>query len=486
LIDQTLERPLPQNIEAERAILGAILLNNNALQAAIAKIRSEDFFVSQHRQIFERMIYLASEAKPIDVVTLMDSLQNSGELQSVGGVDYLSGLADGLPEVTNVEFYCDIVKNKSALRTLAYSAEAIKQEALSDESAVAVKDRATAIFSQVDAGTSSWSGMFHSVDEFENAAPLTFAIKNILQNNGATMVGGLSGHGKTLILLSLTNALLRGKGTMLWDYFEVLETAECVIYLVPECAIETFKHRIELFRMMPFVRSERLLVRTLSKGPTPCLSDPRILSAAKGAHVILDTAVRFGGDGDEKSASDNQRGLATDIFSLLGAGARTVTGAHHSPKPFAKETVMTLENVLRGSGDIGAMLSTAWGIKQVNPEQNIIHIENVKPRDFLPPRPFQLVGRPFISDEGDFRMYKRPNECGSLQDEITPARDKGGAPTQAREARAANLALLREWLEQTPDATAPELAKRFRQVGIEVSEITVRKYRTEISRKDRR
>jgi hypothetical protein len=75
--------------------------------------------------------------------------------------------------------------------------------------------------------------------------------------------------------------------------------------------------------------NERLLVRTLSKGPTPSLSDPRILFAAKGAHVFLDTATRFG-EGDENSAGDNQRGLANDIFALLGSGAWSVIAAHHS------------------------------------------------------------------------------------------------------------------------------------------------------------
>ena len=151
-------------------------------------------------------------------------------------------------------------------------------------------------------------------------------------------------------------------------------------------------------------------------GPTPCLSDPRILYAAKGAHVFLDTAVRFSTEGEENSATDNQRGLASDIFALLGAGASSVIGAHHSPKPFARENVMRLENVLRGSGDIGAMVATAWGIKQLDPNQNIVHVENIKPRDFQPPGPFQLIGRPYINDEGDFRIHKNPAECGSLMD----------------------------------------------------------------------
>ena len=79
-------------------------------------MRSEDFFLPQHRQIFERMIQLAEKQQAIDVVTLMEDLARRGELDSAGGVPYLSQLADGLPRVTNVEHYARIVKEKSVLR----------------------------------------------------------------------------------------------------------------------------------------------------------------------------------------------------------------------------------------------------------------------------------------------------------------------------------------------------------------------------------
>ena len=224
-----------------------------------------------------------------------------------------------------------------------------------------------------------------------------------------------------------------------------------VVYLIPECSLAPFKHRLKLFRIYDALapNDDRLLVRTLSKGPTPCLSDPRILFAAKGAHIILDTAVRFA-EGDENSATEMARGLANDIFALLGSGARSVIAAHHSPKPFARENTMRLENVLRGSGDVGAMLTTAWGVKQIDSASNILHIENIKPRDFQPCGPFQIIGRPFIDETGDFRILKRPGGCGSLSDEQEPERDRGGAPIQAREARAANIELLREWLREEP------------------------------------
>src|ERR1700732_3291066 len=123
--DVSIERPLPNNLEAERCILGAVLLDNHALNAAVQTLRSEDFFLSQHRHIFEQMIQLGEKRQAIDTVTLMEDLSRSGKLESAGGIAYLSQLADGMPRVTNVEHYARIVKEKAVLRGLIYSAAAI-------------------------------------------------------------------------------------------------------------------------------------------------------------------------------------------------------------------------------------------------------------------------------------------------------------------------------------------------------------------------
>ncbi|MGA2845433.1 MAG: replicative DNA helicase [Candidatus Acidiferrales bacterium] len=148
--DSTIERPLPNNLEAERSILGAILLDNHALNAAVEKIRSEDFFLSQHRQIFERMIQLGEKQQAIDVVTLMEDLSRRGELEAAGGIAYLSQLADGLPRVTNVEHYARIVKEKAVLRSLIFSASAIQEQALAaGDDADVILDRAESVIFQL-------------------------------------------------------------------------------------------------------------------------------------------------------------------------------------------------------------------------------------------------------------------------------------------------------------------------------------------------
>ncbi len=139
----TLERPLPHNLEAERSILGAVLLDNHALNAAVETLRSEDFFLSQNRLIFERMIQLGEKQQPIDTVTLVEELVRKGQLEAAGGISYVSQLMDGLPRVTNVEHYARIVKEKAILRSLIHSAAAIQEQALAaGDDADMILDRA--------------------------------------------------------------------------------------------------------------------------------------------------------------------------------------------------------------------------------------------------------------------------------------------------------------------------------------------------------
>jgi len=142
----SLERPLPHNLDAERSVLGAILLENHALNAAIEKLKSEDFFLDQHRRIFERMIELGEAQHAIDLVTLTEELHRRGELDASGGAAYLAQLVDGVPRIVNVDHYARIVKEKAVLRNLIHAAHAIQQQALdADDEADAILDRAESL-----------------------------------------------------------------------------------------------------------------------------------------------------------------------------------------------------------------------------------------------------------------------------------------------------------------------------------------------------
>jgi replicative DNA helicase len=116
------DRTLPHNLEAEKCVLGAILIDNPSFNQAAEVIGTDDFFRDAHRRIFEKMIGLSERSQPIDPVTLKDELTRSGELDEVGGPAYVASLTDGVPRSANVEFYAKIVKEKSTLRKLIQSA----------------------------------------------------------------------------------------------------------------------------------------------------------------------------------------------------------------------------------------------------------------------------------------------------------------------------------------------------------------------------
>ena len=323
-----------------------------------------------------------------------------------------------------------------------------------------------------------WRELFDTFEEFETAPPISFSIKGFLQKEAITAVAGLSGAGKTWIALSLARAVLFGPGK-LWDWFEVPERAEQVVYLIPESSRGPFKARLKTMGLYDEIAMDRLLVRTLSKGSAPNLDDPRILRSCEKATVILDTGIRFMTATDESNSSEIAEGLSNDMLGLLRAGASSVVPLFHSPKSFAKESVMTLENMIRGSSEIGAVLATAWGIKQLDEATNTIHVENLKARDFEHCGPFQLAGRPYLDQTEDFRMLKTPDECGHLSDE-QPELNKRNA--DLHDSRSANIALMREWLKKEPSLTSQELSQRFGNAGIKVGDSTVRKYRKELAK----
>ncbi|MEO5894299.1 MAG: replicative DNA helicase [Vicinamibacterales bacterium] len=127
------QRTLPHNLEAEKSVLGAVLIDNERFNHAAELIDAKDFFRDAHRRIFEKMIALSERGNAIDFVTLKEELSRSSELDEVGGPAYIASLADGVPRSANVEYYARIVKEKSTLRALIHSANKILVEAYEAE-----------------------------------------------------------------------------------------------------------------------------------------------------------------------------------------------------------------------------------------------------------------------------------------------------------------------------------------------------------------
>jgi replicative DNA helicase len=128
--DYSLDRGLPVSIEAERSILGAIVLDNSLYDQAAEHLSPDDFSLDAHRRIYSRMRDLQETGRPVDMITLVEELDRRKEVEAIGGVAYLSSLIDGVPERPSIEHYVRIVRNKALLRGLINVAQNAIAEAI--------------------------------------------------------------------------------------------------------------------------------------------------------------------------------------------------------------------------------------------------------------------------------------------------------------------------------------------------------------------
>ena len=217
------ERTLPHNLEAERSVLGAILLHNDAFNLAAEVIDSHDFFRDAHRRIFDKMVKLAERGDAIDLVTLKEELGRSGDLEEVGGPAYITALVDGVPRSTNIEHYARIIKEKATLRSLIFSANKILATAYeAEDDADTILDQAEhAIFAIADdnvrdgfvslrdlaRGSLDTIEKLHARKELVTGVPSGFtdldAMTSGFQSSDLIIIAGRPSMGKTSLVLNV-------------------------------------------------------------------------------------------------------------------------------------------------------------------------------------------------------------------------------------------------------------------------------------------
>jgi hypothetical protein len=206
---------------------------------------------------------------------------------------------------------------------------------------------------------SNWRSQFRNLTQMEQG-PITMVIEGVLQE-GTCFLGATAGHGKTLVALAIAKAITLGQPLFgIPEY--ITKVPRNVIYLIPESGDKAFRTRGEAFQLPP---DDRFIARTISSGASLALSDPYLMEAVRQQHpvIILDTASRFIHGNDENSAAEN-RLLVNDILALRAAGAVLVIILHHAKKSTTENReTMTLENMLRGTSDFGAMCDQAYGIR---------------------------------------------------------------------------------------------------------------------------
>jgi len=233
--DLSLDAGLPANIDAEKTILGAILLDNAAHSEAAERLEADDFSLDSHRRIFLRMTELMNEQRAVDIVTLANELSRYKEIESVGGVAYLASLTEGLPIRPVIEDYIRIVKDKSLLRRLMLiCSAAIARAADQSETALEVLGAAeTALLEVGEKGIVSGlqpldeivSGSFGSIDNlYKQSREVTGLATEFteldrmtsgLQRGELIIIAARPSMGKTALAINIAeNAAIKSKATV--------------------------------------------------------------------------------------------------------------------------------------------------------------------------------------------------------------------------------------------------------------------------------
>lgn len=124
------QKSLPHNLDAEKAVIGAILTENSHLHKVLSVITPEDFYIDSHQKIMKKIVEMADKGEKIDLLTLSEELESSGELRNVGGTSYISSLLDGVPKSLNIDSYLNIIKEKALARRLILSSLRIAKSGL--------------------------------------------------------------------------------------------------------------------------------------------------------------------------------------------------------------------------------------------------------------------------------------------------------------------------------------------------------------------
>lgn len=255
---------IPYSMEAEKAVLGAIILDPDQIRELANSLRADDFYVDNHKKIYEAMQELFLESKSIDPVTLVEMLVHSGTYNEAGGKEYVAALADSVPEISNVKDYAKIIRDKAMLRRLIGASEEISEMAYAAEGEVeTIVDRAEQKIFDIAQGVNDKS-FVHIKDvlvenyqhlqlliDDKNAAmgtPTYFkAIDNYLIGMGEmdlVLVGARPGMGKTSFCLNIaTNVATKTKKTVAIFSLEMSASQLVMRMLSSEAMIDSYKLR---------------------------------------------------------------------------------------------------------------------------------------------------------------------------------------------------------------------------------------------------
>lgn len=332
--NDSLRRVPPQNLEAEQSVLGAVLLENEAIEEANRILKPEDFYRESHREIFKAMRVLWRDKVPIDAVTLTTELRNKGKLEQIGGPGYIAELAIVVPTAQNVAHYANIVKSKAIVREIAIQATQLATAAYEGVSAAALLGEAGRVLNPlIEAGSAireaiPWEGFDAAVTANEEYLKRLPVIDKLCYSNAVSMITGGKHAGKSTLARWMAVCVAKG-----WEFLKRETRQGPVFYIASED--ETMAARQELIRLgwkqgdqLRFLSAQNIR----SDKPEIFLSDLTLEIKRAGAKlVILDMLFDFVRIDDEMSYAGTREavGRIQEVASISGAH---IVAIHHAPK----------------------------------------------------------------------------------------------------------------------------------------------------------
>lgn len=405
---------LPHNLDAERAVLGAFMLDSPASSQVLDLLSADDFLTTENRTIYRRIHVMRRAGLPVDLLTLHDALEANNELDAAGGVGYVASLIDGVHRLINAGQYAQIVLRDSRLRQLAYLAENFREKALAPEADVETLTRQLAEATQKLAFATpvqAWQ-QIPTLDNLPDQKE-TWLVPGIVPEASVILLAGTAGCYKTWMGMSLAKAISTG-GRFLGRQC----VKRPVLYLDRENPLVVWRKRTRILKIEPNENSR--IWGSWMDQPPPLIGDPILLRIADKMKplIIFDSLIRFH-EADENSAPEMARVMG-QLRELANAGA-TILVQHHRDKSETQN--------FRGSTDILAGVDLAFLLKQA--KDGHLLLKCFKNRFDLE---FSIALRPDFFERGDFTAIDSPRqkENNDLQRQLLKLIDEHPGPGQTQ------------------------------------------------------
>ena len=327
-LDSLNDHGLPQCVEAERSILGAILLDNAVCGRAFELLRPEDFFLNSHCRIFEKMIAITERVMPVDLITLTNELCRSGEFVQIGGATYIASLIDGVPRTDTIEPYARIVLQHSRARHLISAAnDAIARVMGGEEDiqSIAVRLESELLEVKTD-GPDDISVVRRCLADVQ-AEYVSFLWEPYVPVGKLTLIEGDPGVGKSWLACALAAAAAGGRGPDGWSR---CEPGNVLLLSVEDGLADTIRPRLDSMR----ANVERIyaLQGALTLDDSGLLILEKHIIEIKPVLVTIDPLVAYLGAGVDLHRANEVRAVTARLALIAEKYGCAIAGVRHLTK----------------------------------------------------------------------------------------------------------------------------------------------------------